>query len=102
MNHKIEGPSAALRTIGPVPVRASGAGGAAEARAVEATAASDRLRLTGEAEGLHALQSELAQAQAIDPARVRAVREALQSGAYRVDAEAIAGRMLEIEDGLRG
>lgn len=37
-----------------------------------------------------------------DPARVAAVRAALAAGTYRVDAAAIAGRLLEVEGRLLG
>jgi negative regulator of flagellin synthesis FlgM len=64
---------------------------------VAAAAASDSVRLTGEAAGLQTLQRELSQAPAIDAARVQAVKDALQNGSYRIDPDAIAGRMLELD-----
>jgi len=57
----------------------------------------DSLRLTGEAAGLQALQRELAQAPAVDMAKVEAVREELASGTYRINPEKIAERMLELD-----
>jgi negative regulator of flagellin synthesis FlgM len=67
---------------------------------VEAAAGGDSLRLTGEAAGLQAMQRELSTAPAIDDARVQAVREALQAGTYKVNAEAIADGMLSLEKQL--
>jgi negative regulator of flagellin synthesis FlgM len=67
---------------------------------VEASAGGDSLRLTGEAASLQAMQRELSNAPAINEARVQAVREALQSGTYKVNAEAIADGMLGLEDQL--
>lgn len=102
MNQKIEGtPPAAIRTTGPVSGRVAPAG-ADRSSPVEASAAGDSLRLTGEATSLQAMQRELATAPAINEARVAAVREALQSGTYKINAEAIADGMLGLEDQLGG
>ena len=51
---------------------------------------------------LQAMQRELSTAPAIDHARVQAVREALQAGTYKVNAEAIADGMLGLEGQLGG
>lgn len=61
-------------------------------------AATDSVRLTHEAEGLQALERQLGASPAgIDLVRVNALRAAMADGSYRVDAEAIAGRMLDLE-----
>ena len=102
MNQKIEGtPPAAIRTTGPVSGRVASAG-ADRSSPVEASAAGDSLRLTGEATSLQAMQRELSAAPAINEARVAAVREALQAGTYKINAEAIADGMLGLEDQLGG
>ncbi len=102
MSQKIEGaPPAAVRSTGPVGGRVAPAG-AERSRPVEASAGGDSLRLTGEATSLQAMQRELSTAPAIDNARVQAVREALQAGTYKVNAEAIADGMLRLEDQLGG
>ena len=102
MSHKIEGtPPPAVRSTGPVGGRVAPAG-ADRSSPVEAAQAGDSLRLTGEATSLQAMQRELATAPAINEARVAAVREALQSGTYRINAEAIADGMLGLEDQLGG
>ncbi|HEV7269084.1 flagellar biosynthesis anti-sigma factor FlgM [Pseudoxanthomonas sp.] len=102
MSQKIEGtPPAAVRTTGPVGGRVAPAG-AERSRPVEASAGGDSLRLTGEAASLQAMQRELSNAPAINEARVQAVREALQAGTYKVNAEAIADGMLGLEDQLGG
>ena len=100
MSQKIEGtPPAAVRTTGPVGGRVAPAG-AERSRPVEASAGGDSLRLTGEAASLQAMQRELSNAPAINESRVQAVREALQAGTYKVNAEAIADGMLGLEDQL--
>jgi len=62
--------------------------------------ASDSLRLTGEAAGLQTLQRELAAAPAVDMAKVEAVREELASGLYKINPDAIAALMLELDEQL--
>ena len=52
--------------------------------------------------GLQALQRDLSTRPAVDETRVQAVREALASGSYRIDPEAIASRMLELDSQLAG
>jgi negative regulator of flagellin synthesis FlgM len=68
-------------------------------RPVEAV---DSLRLTGEATSLQAMQRELSTAPAIDAGRVQAVRESLQNGTYKINPDAIASRMLELDQQLQG
>ena len=100
MSQKIEGtPPAAVRTTGPVGGRVAPAG-AERSRPVEASAGGDSLRLTGEATSLQALQRQLSTAPAVDNARVQAVREALENGSYRINPEAIAQRMLDMDNSL--
>ena len=71
----------------------------APARPVEAA---DSLRLTGEATSLQAIERELSTAPAIDAQRVAAVRESLQNGTYKINPDAIASRMLELDQQLQG
>ena len=100
MSQKIDGgisAGAPLRQVA-TPTR-SAALGDGTARPVEAV---DSLRLTGEATSLQAMQRELSTAPAIDHARVQAVREALQAGTYKINAEAIADGMLGLEGQLGG
>lgn len=103
MSHKVDGmpPSAAIRATGPLGGQVARAGDGRE-KAIEAPAPGDSLRLTGEAAGLQALQRELAANPAMDMTRIEAVREALASGNYRVDPEAIATRMLDLDAQLHG
>ena len=101
MSQKIEGglPAAGLAATAAVGARSATAG-TGPAKPVDAVAAGDSLRLTGEATSLQAMQRELSTAPAIDDARVQAVREALQAGTYKVNAEAIADGMLSLEKQL--
>jgi negative regulator of flagellin synthesis FlgM len=103
MAHKIDGvgagiaPPARLATE-PAGTRAPASGGAP----VAAPVAADSARLTGEAAELAQLQQELAQNPAMDLAKVDAVRSAIESGAYRIDPQAIASRMIQLEQELGG
>lgn len=102
MSQKIEGtPPPAVRSTGPVGGRVAAAGGD-RSSPVEASRPADSLRLTGEAASLQALQRELAAAPAVDQARVAEVRQALESGSYRIDPAKIAERMLDLDQQLGG
>lgn len=101
MTTKIDGGLPALRaaelaSTGPAQARA----GEDRSKAIDAAAAGDSLRLTGEAAGLQALQRELAAPAGIDVAKVNQVRAALADGSYRVDPQQIATRMLALDSEL--
>lgn len=100
MSQKIDGGLAASAQLRSVALNTKPvASGEQQARPVEAA---DSLRLTGEATGLQALQRELSAAPAIDTAKVEAVRQSLQDGSYRINADAIASRMLDLDQQLGG
>ncbi len=103
MTQKIEGslPAAATLRTGNVAGKISQAGGD-RSSPVAATEASDSLRLTGEATGLQSLQKELSSAPAVDQSRVQAVRESLQNGSYQINPDAIASRMIDLDQQLGG
>lgn len=100
---KIDGAATPLR-----PVEAGSTAAAHGARAggersapISATPEADSLRLTGEATGLRTIARELGAAPAgIDMERVNAIRASLADGSYRVDAQAVADRMLDLENAL--
>ena len=101
MSQKIDGgiPAAAqLRSVA-INTKVAAAAGDAKPKPVEAA---DSVRLTGEATQLQAVQRELSAAPAIDQARVQAVREALENGSYKINPDAIAARMLGLDQQLQG
>lgn len=104
MSQKIEGtlPSAAALRAAAVTAKTTAADPSEDGKtgAVEAVATADSLSLTGQASDLQALQRELSAAPAVDTARVEAVRQSLQDGSYKIDADAIASRMLELDQQL--
>jgi len=99
MSQKIDGSSLQINTHLRSVANVSKATAAPEGstRAVEAT---DSVRLTGEATSLQAMQRELSTAPAVDTQRVQQVREALENGTYRINPEAIAARMIELDQQL--
>jgi len=102
MTHKIDGgaPIARPTEVTTRPLAPTRSGSADRGAPVAAT---ESLRLTGEAEGLQALERELGAGPAgIDVARVNALRAAIADGSYRVDAQAVASRMLDLERQLGG
>ncbi|WP_305805165.1 flagellar biosynthesis anti-sigma factor FlgM [Stenotrophomonas sp. YIM B06876] len=101
MSHKIDGGIAASAQLRPVATTGKAAAPVGEAR-TQPVQAADSVRLTGEATNLQALQRQLSAAPAIDSARVDAVRESLQNGSYRINPQAIAARMLDLDQQLGG
>lgn len=97
MSYKIDGGLPAARPPEAVSTTATARAGAQRSEPVGATAATDSVRLTGEAEGLQALERELATPAGIDVAKVNQVRAAIADGSYRVDPQAVASRMLELD-----
>ena len=97
MSQKIEGSTPLPPVHSTAQVGRTAAPSADRSGPVEAVQAGDSLRLTGEATGLQALQRELSAAPAIDSARVDQVRQALESGSYKIDPARIADRMLQMD-----
>ncbi|MFT4246789.1 MAG: flagellar biosynthesis anti-sigma factor FlgM [Pseudomonas sp.] len=99
MSQKIDGtlPATSSLRSGSVSGKVSSAGSP-----VAPASSSDSLSLTGEATNLQALQRNLSQASAIDNSRVQAVRDSLQSGNYKVDADTVANRLLSLDQQLAG
>jgi negative regulator of flagellin synthesis FlgM len=103
MTHKIDGAmSPALRQIEATAGQSvQSKAGTERDQPVGAVAPADQMRLTGDAAGLQALERELGAAPAgIDVAKVNAIRASLADGSYRVDPQAIADRMLSLENAL--
>lgn len=102
MTHKIDGSGPVLRpqeaSTRPLPTASS-----ASADRSGPVAATESIRLTGEAEGLQVMARELGDGPAgLDMAKVNALRAAIADGSYQVDAQAVASRMLELERQLGG
>lgn len=74
--------------------------GAAASTTATAAPAPDQVTLTGSARVLQKLSEAIAGAPVVDAAKVAAVKQALQSGSYQVDAGRVADKLLNFERGL--
>ncbi len=74
---------------------------AAAAAAASASQTGDHVTLTTSARSLQKLADAVAQAPAVDTAKVASVKQALANGTYQIDSSSIAGKMLQFEHGLK-
>lgn len=101
MTHKIDGGLPAARPPDSINTTVTARAGGERSQTISPAERTDSVRLTGEAEGLHALERELGAAPAsIDMIRVNALRAAIADGSYRVDAQQVADRMLALDSAL--
>jgi len=61
----------------------------------------DTVTLTDSARSLHKIEEAVAKAPVVDAQKVAAVKQAIGSGTYKIDAGRVAGKMLKFERGLR-
>ena len=105
MSNKISGYNA---TDAAAPVKGSSGGvpaadksqSAAASAAGTAPPAADQVTLTDSARLLQKLGDAVASAPVVDAAKVASVKQALQSGTYKVDAGRVADKLLKFERGL--
>lgn len=99
MSTKIEGGPPPLAKHDVASTSGIGRAGFSRPGPVEAPAAIDNLRLTDEATELRSvLQRKVGAAgEGIDQARVERIRAEIESGSYRIDAGAIADRMIALD-----
>ncbi|TAJ55770.1 MAG: flagellar biosynthesis anti-sigma factor FlgM [Nevskiaceae bacterium] len=76
---------------------ARNAAGSSSSAPVAAAAATDTVRLTGDAVSLHQLDQTLAKVPVVDQGRVAAIKQALSEGRYALDPAAIADRLSHFE-----
>jgi len=97
MTHKIDGttPRSPLGGPSPVPTRQ-------EPAPTPAPSADDTVALTDTARLMQRVENMLASVPPTDRARVDAVRQALANGAYEIDPERIAARIVRLERELSG
>jgi negative regulator of flagellin synthesis FlgM len=82
-------------------VAADKAQGEASAAGPAAAAAGDTVTLTHSARTLHEIEAAVAKAPVVDAAKVAAVKQALNSGTYKVDAGRVADKLLNFERGIK-
>lgn len=97
MTTKIEGGSPAKPVETPVVTESATARAGAVRQEVSATPPVDSLRLTGEAVGLKAMARELGTPAKLDMARIKELRNSIDSGDYEIDPQEVAKRLLALE-----
>ncbi|MHB8723104.1 MAG: flagellar biosynthesis anti-sigma factor FlgM [Steroidobacteraceae bacterium] len=90
----VKGPSSAAQT-------ADKNQGAAASAAATPPPAADQVTLTGSAHTLQKLSEAVAAAPVVDAAKVATVKQAVQSGTYKVDAGRVADKLLKFDYGLK-
>jgi len=86
---------AAARGAGAVSAPAGGSG--RERDEAAAVPAADRVELTSTAQSLQRMEQALRGGEAYDAGRVEQVRAAMAAGTYKIDADAVAGSLIELE-----
>ncbi|MCG6117716.1 MAG: flagellar biosynthesis anti-sigma factor FlgM [Aquimonas sp.] len=99
MNTKIDGIGASTGALR-VDAQARRPAGSAT-QEVGAVSAAAPLRLDNDSVELRASRELAGSSPGFDGARVEALRTAIESGNYTIDARAIAGRLMEIEGALQ-
>jgi len=97
MTHKIDGTTPHSPVSGPSPVASR-----PDATANPATHPEDTVELTDVARLMQRVENMLANVPPTDRARVDAVRQALANGAYEVNPQRIAARVVRLERELSG
>lgn len=80
--------------------QSQGSGPATSAQ-VSTTGSTEQVSVTSSSLLLSRLEEALQSSPAVDAERVRAVRDAIASGAYQIDAALIAERIIQLEQELR-
>lgn len=98
--HKINGFESRPVQVGTGSVQRKGHESATDATARLKVSGADPVQITGSAKQLAALEQSLKDQPAVDEARVAALRSAIESGTYKVDATRVADKLLRMEDQL--
>ena len=75
-------------------------GGASAANAPAPQQAGDTVTLTNSARSLQKIEEAVANAPVVNTAKVAAVKQAINSGTYQINAGQVADKMLQFERGL--
>ena len=76
-------------------------GGETPAAATPAATSTDHLTLTDSARSLQKIGEAIAKAPVVNTAKVAAVKQAISSGTYQIDAGRVADGLLHFERGLK-
>ena len=90
------------------PKKGSNTGNVADKPQSEASAAAtatsqtgDHVTLTDSARSLQKLSEAVAQAPAVNAAKVASIKQAVNNGTYKIDSGSVADKLLQFERGLR-
>jgi len=72
-----------------------------DASAAAAAQTGDHVTLTSSARSLQKLSEAVAQAPVVNATKVAAIKQAVNSGTYQVDATRVADKILQFESGLK-
>ncbi len=79
----------------------SGSDASASTAAKTASQSADQVTLTASARSLQKVEEAIAAAPAVDAAKVAAIKRAVGSGTYQIDAGRVADKLLQFERGLK-
>jgi negative regulator of flagellin synthesis FlgM len=91
-------PPKGSNSSGAVADKSQGEGSAATASASQT---GDHVTLTDSARSLQKIEQAVAQAPVVNTAKVAAVKQAVNSGTYQIDAGRVADKILQFESGLK-
>jgi negative regulator of flagellin synthesis FlgM len=75
--------------------------GEASAAGANTSQTGDTVTLTSSARSLQKIEEAIAKAPVVDASKVAAVKQAVQSGTYQIDAGRVADKLLQFESGLK-
>ena len=75
--------------------------GEASAAGASTSQTGDTVTLTDSARSLQKIEEAVAKAPIVDASKVAAVKQAVDSGTYQINADRVADKMLQFESGLK-
>jgi negative regulator of flagellin synthesis FlgM len=75
--------------------------GEASAAAAAAPQSADTVTLTNSARSLQKIEEAVAKTPVVNAAKVASVKQAVNSGSYKIDAGRVADKLLQFESGLK-
>jgi negative regulator of flagellin synthesis FlgM len=75
--------------------------GDSSAAAATASQAADTVTLTSSARSLQKIEEAVAKTPVVNTSKVAAVKQAISSGTYQIDAGRVADKLLQFESGLK-
>ncbi len=76
--------------------------GAEQAKSSAQNARGENVNLSSQAKDLKQLEQKLGSYPEMDDERIEEIRSALESGSYKIDAEKLAQKMLEMDESIFG